>query len=388
MGYYTEYLEMKFDAQGLAKERKLQLARISALRGGRDVLVYAADIDKQDISPALLSIAYNDLVPFNDQLSYLETKKVDVILETGGGSGEVAEDMVRSLHEKFEEVAFIIPGWAKSAGTIIAMAGDEILMEPSSALGPIDAQLSRQGKVFSADALIEGMEKIKKEVEESGNLNRAYIPILQAISPGELQSAENALTFAKRLVQDWLARYKFKNWQLHDGDPARPVTPDERDARAAEIAEKLCNHRDWLTHGRSIKMEDLERMNLRITDYSKQQELAEAIRRYHTLAQMTFDATPIYKIFETQRSQILRFTNVISAPSAAEGAEAAIIEIACPKCKTVSKVQANLKKGPIQPGHIPFPASNLFRCPNCHNGIDIAAQRQKIERSAGKPIVN
>ena len=124
-------------------------------------------------------------------------------------------------------------------------------------------------------------------------MNRAYIPILQGISPGELQSAENALKFAKVLVTDWLARYKFKNWSTHS-TTGQPVTEEERRARAEEIAGELCNHRRWLTHERSIKIDDLEGMRLRITDYSRSPELADAIRRYHTLLQMTF-ATNIYK---------------------------------------------------------------------------------------------
>jgi len=70
----------------------------------------------------------------------------------------------------------------------MAMSVDEILMGPASALGPIDAQMSWQGKRFSADALLEGLEKIKEEVAGSGILNKAYIPILQGISPGEIQA--------------------------------------------------------------------------------------------------------------------------------------------------------------------------------------------------------
>src|SRR5437016_1422113 len=69
-----------------------------------------------------------------------------------------------------------------------------------------------QGKVFSADALIDGFEQIKKEVAKEG-LNRAYIPILQGISPGELQSAKNAKSFAEVLVRQWLAEYKFRKWE-------------------------------------------------------------------------------------------------------------------------------------------------------------------------------
>lgn len=111
---------------------------------------------------------------------------IDLILETPGGSGEVAEDIVRLLRDKYASVAVIVPGWAKSAGTIMTMAADEILMDSFSALGPIDAQLVWQGKTFSAHALLEGMEKIKREVEATGKLNLAYVPMLQGISPGEL----------------------------------------------------------------------------------------------------------------------------------------------------------------------------------------------------------
>lgn len=385
MGYYTEYLDRSLDAQQMATERKLQLKQISEIRGGRDVLVYAADMDKPNTPPAWLTIAYSDLVPFHDQLSNLNGSALDLILETGGGSGEVAEDIVRSLHDKYKEVAIIVPGWAKSAGTIIAMAGDEILMEPGSALGPIDAQMSWQGKVFSADALIEGMQKIKREVQRTGTLNRAYIPMLQALSPGELQSAENALNFAQKLVADWLARYKFKNWNTHSRTGKR-VTAVDKKRRAKEIAKVLCNHKKWLTHGRSIKIADLEAMRLKITDYSKQSKLAEAVRRYHTLLQMTFDSTNIYKVFETPDSQILRFVTPAVPPP--QEADAVMLDVPCPKCRTLSKVQANLKKSPLQAGHHRFPSDNRFKCPACGAEVDLSDARRQIEVQSKRPLID
>lgn len=385
MGHYTEYIERGLNVQQLGDERKRQLKRISQLREGRDILVYAADIDKPNTPPAWLSIGYSDLVPFHDQLSNLKGSKLDLILETGGGSGEVAEDIVRSLHEKYEEIAVIVPGWAKSAGTIIAMAGDEILMEFASALGPIDAQLSWQGKVFSADALIEGMEKIKREVEQTGTLNRAYIPMLQALSPGELQSAENALSFAKKLVADWLVRHKFKKWETHS-TTGIPVTTDEKKLRANEIATTLCDHKKWLTHVRSIKITDLDAMRLRIIDYSKQPDLAEAIRRYHTLLQMTFDSTNIYKVFETPDSQIIRFLAPAVPPP--QDADAVILDVTCPKCSAVSKLQANLKKNPLRTGHHRFPSDNRFKCPACAAEIDITAARRQIEVQSKKAVID
>ncbi len=383
MGIYSEYLDRQWGFSQLTEERKRQLQRISQLRGGRDVLVFAADMSKMN---APISITYSDLLPIADQLSNLHGKGLDLILETPGGAGEVAEDIVKQLHQRHEEVAVVIPGWAKSAGTIMAMAGDEILMEPSSALGPIDAQIAWQGKVFSADALIEGMDKIKEEVARTGALNKAYIPMLQGISPGELQSAKNALKFAKTLVTEWLVSYKFKGWAAHSST-GKPVTEKQRRKRAEEIAERLCDHRHWLTHGRSIKLPDLVAMGLRIVDYSEQAELADAIRRYYTLLQMTF-AGNIYKLVETPTSQVYRFMGA-QVPAPPDGAELAFVDAKCSKCGKALRVQANLGRSqPTQPGALPFPADNRLTCPTCGNLIDLSEARRQIEAQAKKQVVS
>lgn len=385
MGVYSEYLDQQFSFPDLTAERNKQLRRISELRDGRDVLVFAADLGK---SGAPISIGYEDLLPINDQLANLSGTALDLILETPGGSGEIAEDIVRLLHGKYAELGVIIPGSAKSAGTIMAMAADEILMEPASALGPIDAQIFWQGKMFSADALLKGMEKIKQEVEESGSLNKAYIPILQGISPGELQNAKNALKFAETLVTKWLAQYKFKNWHEHSST-GQPVTEEEKRARALEIALQLCDHGRWLTHGRSIRLEDFEAMRLQITDYSKMPELADAIRRYHTLLQMTF-ATNIYKVFETPDSQIYRFIAAqVSPPQPPAEANVAIIEARCGKCNATSRVQANLGEShPLQEGCLPFPPDNKFHCPSCGAEVGLSDTRRQIEAQSKKRVVS
>ncbi len=389
MGFYTEYLDSQIgqNFELLTAERKKLLSKIAELRGGRDVLVFAADLNKE--VPAV-SIGYPDLLPISDQIANLSGRRLDLILETPGGAGEVAEEVVRLLRGKYEEIGVIVPGWAKSAGTIIAMAADEILMGPTSALGPIDAQISWQGKRFSADALLEGIEKIKQEAAAAGQLNRAYIPILQGISPGEIQSAQNALKFAKVLVTDWLARHKFRGWTTHSST-GEPVTQEEKRKRAEEVADRLCDHKRWLTHGRSIKLQDLEEMRLKILDYSKQGELHEAISRYYTLLQMTFAGTNIYKIFETPTSQILRFVSVPIPPQPVpppSTAAAVVFDLQCGNCKGAFKIQANLgEEQPIRPGGLPFPKDNKFSCPNCGVIHDLTDARRQLEAQTKKPIV-
>lgn len=388
MGTYSDYLGSFAGKsfQDISDERKKQLAKISEARNHRNILVYASDVQK---GKAPISIDYSDILPIKDQLANLDGDKIDVILETPGGYAEYAEDIVKLLRDKFSEVAFIIPGMAKSAGTIIVMSGDEILMEPASALGPIDAQIFNQGKVFSADAFLEGLDKIKKEVEDTGTLNKTYIPILQGISPGEIQSCINALGFSQTLVSKWLDEYKFRNWTKHSKSGA-PVTVEERRSRAAEVAKKLCEHSFWLTHGRSIKIKDLEAMRLIINDYSKDHNLYDAITRYYTLLRMSFETTNIYKIFETPLSQIYRFQN-LSSPLIQQkqiAVHTTLIDFQCGKCQNIIKIQANLdKEQPLQDGAISFPKDNLIKCPRCGTENNLVVIRNEIEAQTKKKVV-
>lgn len=397
MGIYAEYLDagLGADIARLNAERKKQLTRIGHLRN-RDVLVYAVDVSKGR-NP--ISINYQDLLPFQDQLSNLKGAAVDLILETPGGSGETAEDIVKMLRGKYQSVGVIVPGMAKSAGTLIAMAADEILMDKNSALGPIDAQITWQGKTFSAHALLEGMNKIKEEVSRTNTLNRAYVPILQNLSPGELQHAQHALDFARDLVTDWLATYKFKDWRMHSSSN-QPVSAEDKKQRAKEIAQQLCDHSRWKTHSRSIKIDDLRQMRLMVTDYGDSADLHDAIFRYYTLLQMTLSGN-IFKIFETPMSQIIR-TEVIqlqggnqlvpgAVPMPPGGNPAAVeLRIECRKCGTVFVVQARMDPSvPPKPGAVQFPDDSLVKCagPNCLETHDLAPARRQVEGQFGRAIV-
>lgn len=390
MGVYSTYLDAKFSFSDLTKERKKQLRTISRIRGGRDILVFAADLNK---GGAPITIGYDDLLPINDQLSNLSGNQLDLILETPGGSGEVAEDIIRLLRAKYNHLGVIVPGYAKSAGTIMAMGADEILMDSASALGPVDAQITWQGKHFSAEALLEGINKIKKEVEETGVLNKAYIPVLQNISPGEIQNAQNALDFAEILVKGWLVQYKFKNWTTHSSTGIA-VTNDEKVAKAQEIAKKLRSHSRWLTHGRSIKINDLTDMGLKMTDFSVNHKLSDAIRRYHALLHISFQ-TNIYKLTETPKSQIYRFINPVetreteqSKGKSAKQAKKAFLDVRCKQCNSLIKVQANLDEmSPLKDGYIPFPGDNVLQCPSCSAEVELSEVRREIEAQSKKKVV-
>lgn len=66
-----------------------------------------------------------------EDLAYDKDKKkrIYIILTTGGGSASVVERYVNILRKHYNEVNFIVPDYAYSAGTIFCMSGDSIHMD-------------------------------------------------------------------------------------------------------------------------------------------------------------------------------------------------------------------------------------------------------------------
>lgn len=124
MSLMNEYINQRLSGPDLESELLKLIADYNSLRDTY-LFVYAAAIGKA--IPAV-PLEQSDFYIFRDLLSgQVKRNRVDVYLETPGGSGETAEEIGRFLHKKFDPVSFVISGEAKSAGTIIALSGDEIL---------------------------------------------------------------------------------------------------------------------------------------------------------------------------------------------------------------------------------------------------------------------
>lgn len=66
---------------------------------------------------------------------------IDVILHTPGGAVLAAEQIAKALAEREGKVTVFVPHYAMSGGTLIALAADEIVMDPYAVLGPVDPQI-------------------------------------------------------------------------------------------------------------------------------------------------------------------------------------------------------------------------------------------------------
>lgn len=68
-------------------------------------------------------------------------RPLDLIIHTPGGLALAAEMIASAVKLHPGKVTAIVPFYAMSGGTLIALAADEIVMEPYSVLGPVDPQI-------------------------------------------------------------------------------------------------------------------------------------------------------------------------------------------------------------------------------------------------------
>jgi ClpP class serine protease len=66
---------------------------------------------------------------------------IDLVLHTPGGLVLAAEQIAYALRTHPAKVTVLVPHYAMSGGTLLALAADEIQMDAAAVLGPVDPQL-------------------------------------------------------------------------------------------------------------------------------------------------------------------------------------------------------------------------------------------------------
>ncbi len=261
--------------QGILKERLERLEQ----HFESDVVFYYGEIH-----PALAK----NFRDFIENLCAEKSKqdKLTVFLNTPGGSAETVEKMVNIIRFHYDTVYFVVPDFAMSAGTIFCMSGNKIFMDYSSSLGPIDPQVFNGKEWVPAQGYL---DKVKELLGKAGDntITRSEFLILQSLDLATLSRYEQAKNLTVTLLKKWLVEHKFANWTEHRTDAqklGKQVTPDEKQQRAKEIAEKLGDNQLWHSHGRMIDVFTLKSiLRLEIEDYSRDVTLRPLIRSYNDL---------------------------------------------------------------------------------------------------------
>lgn len=145
--------------------RQRMIANIERKENCRIILV----VHRQE-SMSILGIPllrFLNMEDSEDVLRALEStdpdRNIDIVLHTPGGLALASYQIARAISRCKSRVRVIIPHYAMSGGTLIALAADEIMMSPNAVLGPVDPQLGE----FPAPSLLK-LKQIKSidEIED------------------------------------------------------------------------------------------------------------------------------------------------------------------------------------------------------------------------------
>ncbi len=149
------------------------------------------------------------------------------------------------------------------------------------------------------------------------------------------------------------------------------------------------------SHGRSIKIDDLESIGLKVTKIDNNPKLADVVYRIQTICRLLFETTTSFKIFATQDNKIFRQAVPIGEPIKIPQMQTPdVVEIKqdCPKCGQIHNIYAKFIDNPQvdkdfqKKGFKPFPDNAKITC-NCGFEIDLSGIKNQIEIQTKRKII-
>jgi len=152
------------------KDPRIYEAMQEVLDSKTATLAFIAPYTPAKVSPSKAISATIDIpeeLGIEDAINEIRKEKIEklyLLLNSLGGGVSSSFKIARIIRDSFKEITVFIPHIAASGGTLIALAGNKIVMGEMSHLSPIDVQAERNGKIYSVNAMIRSF----------GNLNELF----------------------------------------------------------------------------------------------------------------------------------------------------------------------------------------------------------------------
>ena len=221
---------------------------LHAARYHRQELIKQIQRDTQSrlicyVAGPFAGISREDTLGFVDLLhNVTPATDLDLLLHTPGGDIDAAEKCISLVSATVgaARLRVIVPDYAKSAGTLMAMGADKILMSDTSELGPIDPQImlnDGRGNLLphSVQTYLDAYETHSEQLRQNpddpvarlmlGKLDPATVKLCEALRARAAKFAEDQLKQRPRItnytavapnfidVQKWLTHGQMISWQ-------------------------------------------------------------------------------------------------------------------------------------------------------------------------------
>jgi len=147
--------------QWLEASRRRLIAQIERKRGSRVILL----AHRQE-TMSFLGFPIMRYIDVNDSEEVIRAIRltdpsipIDIVLHTPGGLVLAATQIATAINRRKGKVTALVPHYAMSGGTLIALAADEIIISDHAVLGPVDPQMGQ----YPAVSLLKAVEQKSKD---------------------------------------------------------------------------------------------------------------------------------------------------------------------------------------------------------------------------------
>lgn len=201
-------------------ERKVFYKKIEKERGSK-VIAYVTG-DRENLGTQIGSDVPDILIEHLDVIG--KADMISLILYTRGGDTLAAWNIVNLIREFCRELEIIVPNKCRSAGTLMSLGANNIIMTKQATLGPIDPSITRamsplipntippQKLSLSVESVKGYIQLLKNEfgVHEDKSLSDAYLKLAEYIHPvvlGDVYRTQKQIQMlATRLLE--MGRYE------------------------------------------------------------------------------------------------------------------------------------------------------------------------------------
>lgn len=169
-------------------------------------------------------------------------KHLDLLLHTPGGDVNAAEKLISMVHATVGQgtLRIIVPDFAKSAGTLMALGANKIVMSDTSELGPIDPQINlNDGRgnviVHSVLSYLDAYKTHSELLRSHPNDLVAQI-MLGKLNPETVKLFEAVRDCARTIAEKQLNQWMFQN----------------KSVSYTKIVADLMDIKRWPSHGQMI----------------------------------------------------------------------------------------------------------------------------------------
>ena len=156
--------------QGLIQNARSSIFRRLGTRRGTSVITL---IHRQE-TLSLFGLPLTRYIDIDDSEDLLrairltpDDQPIDLIIHTPGGIALAATQIAFALKAHKGRTTVMVPHYAMSGGTLIALAAVEILMDAHAVLGPVDPQIGTGSSIFAATSILKVVErKEPKDIDD------------------------------------------------------------------------------------------------------------------------------------------------------------------------------------------------------------------------------